>query len=91
MHTFGWGRRVCLGPQLADDELFLAAGAMCWAFRMEPRKDDLTGESIAIDKMATNSNVILEPLPWEMEFVPREGKAERIVAGYGDVREKLKV
>ena len=91
MHTFGWGRRACLGPQLADDELFLAAGAVCWAFEMKPRKDVFTGEAVAIDTMSTNSNVILEPTPWEMEFVPREGKAARIMAGYEEVRQRVKV
>jgi hypothetical protein len=91
MHTFGWGRRVCLGPQLADDELFLAAGAVSWGFRIRPRRDVLTGEEVKIDTMATNSNVILEPMPWEMEFVPRDGKVERMVKGWSDVREELRV
>ncbi|KAK0383641.1 hypothetical protein NLU13_9552 [Sarocladium strictum] len=91
MHTFGWGRRVCLGQQLADDELFLAAGAVCWGFRMRPKRNPSTGEEVEIDTMATNSNVILEPLPWQMEFLPRGGRVDAMGKEKGDVREKLGV
>jgi hypothetical protein len=91
MDTFGCGRRTCLGQQLADDELFLAAGAVCWGFRMRPRRDALTGEEVAIESTATNSNVILEPLAWEMEFVPRQGRVEAMVKEWSYVREKLRL
>lgn len=85
MHTFGWGRRTCLGQNLADTELFLAAGAVIWGFELGPKRDAWTGEEVAIDTLSTNSNVILEPKPWEMEILPREGRAGVILDGYKEV------
>ena len=92
MHTFGWGRRTCLGQTLADDELFVAAAAVCWGFDMGPQRCPRTGEEITFDTQATNSNVILEPVPFPMEFKPRsEARAKSMLDQYAAVREHLKV
>jgi cytochrome P450 len=92
MHTFGWGRRTCLGQNLADDELFVAAAAVCWGFDMATKRCPMTGEEVLFDTQATNSNVILEPEPFPMEFRPRsEERAALILKAYEEVRGSLKV
>lgn len=92
MHTFGWGRRSCLGQLLVDDEMFVAAAAACWAFDMGPRKCPVTGEDVVFDTQATNANVILEPVPFPMEFRVRgERRAEKILGQYAEVRPLLRV
>lgn len=92
MHTFGWGRRTCLGQALADDEMFLTAAAVCWGFDMAPKKCPSTGEDITFDTQATNSNVILECTPFPMEIKPRsEERARLMMDQYASVREGLKV
>lgn len=91
MHTFGWGRRTCLGQTLADDELFVAAAAVCWGFDLGPQTCPVTGDEVLFDSFATNANVILEPTPWPMRIVPRPKKAGVIMGEYLDVRDNLRV
>ena len=92
MHTFGWGRRKCLGQTIADDELFVAAAGVCWGFNLSSKTCPVTGEALTWDNQATNSNVILEPKPWPMEVKPRsEKRADQIMENFRAVRAELKV
>ncbi|TDZ19330.1 Cytochrome P450 monooxygenase COX1 [Colletotrichum orbiculare MAFF 240422] len=92
MHTFGWGRRTCLGQNLVDDEMLVAAAAVCWAFDMGLKKCPATGEDVTFDTQATNSNVILEPLPFPMQFKIRSSaRAQAVLDGYSSVRSGLRV
>ena len=92
MHTFGWGRRKCLGQTIADDELFVAGAGVCWGFDLGKKTCPVTGEVIEWDNQVTNSNVILEPKPWPMSVKVRsEERAGQILEGYRGVRAELKV
>ncbi|KAI8231115.1 hypothetical protein K4K54_000239 [Colletotrichum sp. SAR 10_86] len=92
MHTFGWGRRTCLGQNLVDDEMFVAGAAVCWAFDMGLKKCPATGKDVTFDTEATNSNVILEPLPFPMQFKVRSSeRAQTLLEGYNAIRNELKV
>ena len=92
MHTFGWGRRACLGPALADYEIFTFAACVCWGFDVSLKKCPLTGEDVTFDTQATNSNVILEPTPFPVDIKPRsEERARVILERYAAVRGTLKV
>jgi hypothetical protein len=92
MHTFGWGRRTCLGQNIVDDEMFVAGASVCWGFDMGLKKCPSTGKPITFDTQATNSNVILEPLPFPMSFKPRNSdRAKLILEQYDAVRDQLKV
>ncbi|KAL0943476.1 Fumitremorgin C synthase 1 [Colletotrichum truncatum] len=92
MHTFGWGRRACLGQNLVDDEMFVAGAAVCWAFDMGLKKCPATGKDVTFDSQATNSNVILEPLPFPMQFKIRSPeRAQAVLDGYNVVRDNLRV
>lgn len=92
MHTFGWGRRSCLGQLLVDDEMFVAGAAVCWAFNMGPKRCPVTGRAIEFDTQATNSNVILEPKPFPMEFKARsEKRAKVVIEQFAEVRSTLRV
>ncbi|KAF6837196.1 cytochrome P450 [Colletotrichum plurivorum] len=92
MHTFGWGRRTCLGQNLVDDEMFVAGAAVCWAFDMGLKKCPATGKDVTFDTQATNSNVILEPLPFPMQFKIRSPeRAKAVLDGYEAIRGNLQV
>ncbi|SPO06029.1 related to cytochrome p450 [Cephalotrichum gorgonifer] len=92
MHTFGWGRRTCLGQTIVDDELFAAGASVCWGFDLSKKTCPATGEPIEWDNQATNSNVILEPKPFPISIRPRsEARAETILEGYKGVHTILKV
>ncbi|XWW92869.1 hypothetical protein V2A60_000796 [Cordyceps javanica] len=92
MHTFGWGRRMCLGQSLADYELFVTGASVVWGFDLSAKTCPLTGEDVVFDDRATNSSVILEPTPFPMDLKPRSPeRAKRIMHQYELVRSELKV
>ena len=92
MHTFGWGRRTCLGQTIVDDEMFVAGAAVCWGFDLAPKTCPRTGEEIKFDTQATNSNVILEPKNFPMSIKPRSPeRAKLILDNYNAVRASLRV
>lgn len=92
MHTFGWGRRTCLGQNIVDDETFVFGAATLWAFNSSPKKCPRTGEVIPIDTQATNSHVILEPSPFKLDFKPRTtDRAKKILENYNSVIGQLRL
>jgi hypothetical protein len=92
MHTFGWGRRTCLGQNIVDDETFVFGAATLWAFNLAQKTCPLTGQPVPIDTQATNSHVILEPLPYQIDIKIRsEERGKQVLEMYNEVRSKLKV
>ncbi len=92
MHTFGWGRRTCLGKDIVDDEMFVCGAGLLWGFDLGRKVCPRTGEIVPIDSQATNSHVILEPSPFQISIQPRTAeRAKNILDGYASVREDLKV
>ena len=91
MHTFGWGRRTCLGKDIADDEMFVCGAGVLWAFDLAQKVCPRTGKVIPIDTQATNSHVILEPSPFQISIQPRsEERAGQILDGYAAVRKECR-
>jgi hypothetical protein len=92
MHTFGWGRRTCLGQNIVDDETFVFAAATLWAFNLGPKICPRTGQQVPIDTQATNSHVILEPLPYQISIKVRsEERGRQVLEGYHKVMGELRV
>ncbi|KAK4149090.1 cytochrome P450 1A1 [Chaetomidium leptoderma] len=92
MHTFGWGRRTCLGQNIVDDETFVFAAATLWAFDLAPKVCPRTGVQVPIDTQATNSHVILEPSPYQIGIrVRSEERGKQVLEGYHQVMAELKV
>ncbi|KAL7629505.1 hypothetical protein AAE478_001026 [Parahypoxylon ruwenzoriense] len=92
MHTFGWGRRTCLGQHIVDDEMLVSGAGVLWAFELCRKKCPKTGKVIEFDSEATNAHVILEPLPFPCDFQPRSAKrVAQILSGYAEVRDQLRV
>ena len=92
MHTFGWGRRTCLGNGIVDDEMFCFGAGVLWALDAAPRACPRTGGAVAVDTRATNSHVILEPSAFVLDFRPRS--AERgadVLDGYKRLVGELKL
>jgi cytochrome P450 len=46
--TFGFGRRICVGKELADDSLFITTARMLWAANFE-RAQDKNGREVPLD------------------------------------------
>lgn len=92
MHTFGWGRRTCLGQNIVDDEMFNFGAAVLWAFELGPKTCPRTGEAVPIDTQATNSHVILEPSAFQISIKSRSAeRAGDVLGGYKKVLGELRL
>ncbi|KAH8885324.1 cytochrome P450 [Thozetella sp. PMI_491] len=92
MHSFGWGRRTCLGQNIVDDEMFVFGAAVLWAFKLGPKYCPMTGEQVPIDTQATNSHVILEPLDYQISIEPRsDARAAQVLEGFHKVQKELRL
>lgn len=92
MHTFGWGRRTCLGKDIADDEIFVCAAGLLWGLQLAPKLCPVTGEAVPIDTQATNSHVILEPDAYQLSIQARSPeRAKQILDNYAAVRHRVRV
>ena len=46
--TFGFGRRICVGKDLANESLFIDTVRVLWAARLEPARDE-NGKEVVLD------------------------------------------
>jgi len=91
MHTFGWGRRTCLGQHIVDDEMFVTGAGILWGFNLSQKKCPMTGKVVEFDTEATNSHVILETKPFPCNIEPRsEKRAHQIMAQFAEVQKDLR-
>ncbi|KAK0750284.1 cytochrome P450 [Schizothecium vesticola] len=92
MHTFGWGRRTCLGQNIVDDEMFVFGAATLWAFNLSQKTCPRTGKIVPIDTQATNSHVILEPSTYQIDIKPRSPeRGKHVLENYHSVLGNLRL
>lgn len=78
-YSYGAGRRICPGIQLAERTQFRMLSAILWAFRIEHAVDERTGEEIPIDTEAFEDKLITGPKPFQVKFTPRSPKHVEII------------
>ncbi|KAK1833503.1 cytochrome P450 1A1 [Podospora conica] len=92
MHTFGWGRRTCLGQNIVDDEMFVFGAATLWSFNLSQKTCPRTGKIVPIDTQATNSHVILEPNTYQIDIKPRSPeRGKQVLENYHSVLGQLRL
>ncbi|KAJ6460520.1 cytochrome P450 [Mycena sanguinolenta] len=79
-HSFGFGRRNCLGRHLANDSLFIDCANMLWALSIEPCHDH-NGTPIipSLDESISHGITVRPPL-FRCSFKPRFPTATEIVS-----------
>jgi cytochrome P450 len=70
-YSYGAGRRICAGIQLAERVQWRMLARVLWAFRIEHAVDKKTGEKIEIDPEAYEEKLITGPKPFQVKFTPR--------------------
>ncbi|KAF1994944.1 cytochrome P450 [Amniculicola lignicola CBS 123094] len=78
-YSYGAGRRICAGIQLAERTQFRMLSAMLWAFRLEHAIKKETGEEIPIDTEAFEDKLIAGPKPFKIRFTPRSPKHVEVI------------
>lgn len=70
MFTFGFGRRQCPGKNLAEREIVVAMAKIIWGFNVEKVKEIV---------LKTMPGLAAGPYPFEVKFVPRDGKVAELL------------
>ncbi|KAF9445054.1 cytochrome P450 [Macrolepiota fuliginosa MF-IS2] len=71
--TFGFGRRVCPGSDVALSLIYITAASILAAFDILPALDE-KGDPIKVVPEFISASLISEPLPFKCKFTPRQGK-----------------
>jgi len=69
--TFGAGRRVCPGLNIAERSLFLGIAYMLWAFTFEHEVDE-QGHKIPVSTEKVTQGIVCRPVPFQMKIVHRD-------------------
>jgi len=77
-YTFGFGRRVCPGQHVANRSLYINLALLFWSFRILQRPE----APIDLDASGFRDVIVFNPMPFEVEFVPRveEGRLRELMA-----------
>ncbi|ESK98378.1 cytochrome p450 [Moniliophthora roreri MCA 2997] len=82
-YVFGWGRRFCIGQNVAEAALFIVLSRIVWAFDLEVPKNPKSGNSVIPDindeDVTFTDGLLNFPKAYPVAFVPRsENKAQII-------------
>ena len=78
-HTqFGFGRRQCLGQHLGQAELFIACGAIIWAFELTKKKD-ANGQEIHVPDWDFSTLPFAKPMPFHFDVNVRKHRGAKIM------------
>jgi cytochrome P450 len=90
-YSYGAGRRICAGIQLAERTQWRHIARILWAFRIEHSIDESTGEKIPIDLDAYDNKLVSGPLPFKVKFTPRSQQHIDVIKNeMGNAREILR-
>jgi len=78
--SFGFGRRICVGKDLANESLFIDTVRILWAAKLERARDE-NGKEVALDlETMVDAGSIYRPVPYECVIKPRFPEVESILA-----------
>ncbi|KAJ7108038.1 cytochrome P450 [Mycena crocata] len=79
-HSFGFGRRICVGRHVANASLFIDIASILWALSIEPCKDAEGMPILADPNDCVDTGLVIRPPPFKCSFSPRFPDAVGIVA-----------
>jgi cytochrome P450 len=68
--TFGAGRRLCPGAQMAERTMFTLFARLLWAFKIQPPLDE-NGNQVPYELMSTNCEFFCSPPKINLRYLPR--------------------
>ena len=71
--SFGWGRRICPGADLATNNLFIAVATLLWCFDLRPVKD------VVYDTYDYTEGFNIRPKPYRCEISIRSEKHREVL------------
>ncbi|KAG7098797.1 hypothetical protein E1B28_000702 [Marasmius oreades] len=94
--VFGWGRRFCVGQNVAQDSLFLVLARIIWAFDLQVPRDPTSGNPLVPDindeEATFTTGFVSVPKIYPVAFVPRtEEKAKMIIKSFEQAQEEWEI
>ena len=83
-YIFGWGRRYCIGSQLAESALFIACARIVWGLDMTPPTDPSTGKPMlpdVNDEKNWEGGTINTPKMFSIVWKARDRQREEVIRG----------
>ncbi|KIW12380.1 hypothetical protein PV08_09657 [Exophiala spinifera] len=77
--SFGAGRRVCAGYNLAENSLLILTARLLWAFDVLPAVDKVTGQPVQYDVWNYTPTRLFGPKPFPVAFRVRSEEKEKII------------
>jgi hypothetical protein len=74
--TFGYGRRICPGLQVAVESVWLVVVSVLSVFDVKPAAD---GELKGDQTWKYTSGILVHPYPFKLQIVPRYPDAEAMI------------
>lgn len=71
--SFGWGRRICPGANLAENSLYIALAKILWAFDIRPK------EGVKYDTFAYTEGFNIRPRKFECEIRARSEAHKQVL------------
>ncbi|KAJ7683714.1 cytochrome P450 [Mycena rosella] len=68
--SFGYGRRVCPGSNLASNSVYINVARILWGFNLSKARDQ-NGQEIEVDTFAYTNGFNSVPLPFPISITPR--------------------
>lgn len=75
--TFGAGRRVCPGLNVAERSLYLGIAQMLWALDFALAKDE-AGNEIPVDVNAMTGGIVARPKPFKCSITVRDESRKKL-------------
>ncbi|KAH7377445.1 cytochrome P450 [Cadophora sp. MPI-SDFR-AT-0126] len=76
--SFGFGRRICPGMNVAERSLFLLTARIMWACEFSKRKDNI-GNDIEVPSYDYTSGFNTQPRPFQFDLKARSEKRQQLV------------
>jgi cytochrome P450 len=77
LSAFGFGRRACLGKQMAQNSLFIVIARILWTYNISHCY--VNGQKIPIDSFDTGKMTLAGPSPFEASFSIRSPAHQRVL------------
>ncbi|TFK64025.1 cytochrome P450 [Pluteus cervinus] len=78
--TFGFGRRICIGMNIANQTLFIDIVSLLWAASIEPALDS-EGQIIVPSRTeCIDEGLVVRPVPFQCKIVPRSTEVDTMLS-----------
>ncbi|KAF5374224.1 hypothetical protein D9758_004661 [Tetrapyrgos nigripes] len=69
--TFGFGRRICVGLNFANQSLFIDIATLLWAASIEPAYDEAGAEIVPSTTDYVDEGIVVRPASFRCNIIPR--------------------